>query len=271
MFIFKMKEGIKLNKRLFAFVSMVVMIFAITTLSSWAGPFDTQRSAEYEVGAWFPTVSGAVSAVDRISWKDDLAMQDQGSIVVGIKLNLSSTSNVQLQYASLNNSGSAALTQNRIFGNNLYRTNDAVTSTLRWSALDVDYEKNFSRTDEGELNWLIGVKALSATVTLNDSTRNFSDSFSLNQLVPQVGISGKLRVTENLIGYAKLLGMTGSAQNRNGSVVDIDAGFRYRFNPNWTAQGSYRWHRTAVTSNGSNNNTGEVQYGGPELLFRYEY
>lgn len=268
MFTFKMKEEIRLKGRLIAFVSMAILIFAVTTLSSWAGPFDTQRSAEYEVGAWFPTLSGTVGATSSISWKNDLAMQDQGSVVLGLKLNLNSTSNVQLQYASLNNTGSAQLTQNKIFGNNLYQTNDMVNSTLRWSALDVDYEKNFSRTDEGELNWIIGVKSLSATVTINDATRSFSNSFSLSQLVPQVGISGKLRVTENLIGYAKLLGMTGNANNRQGSVTDIDAGFRYRFNPNWTAQGSYRWHRTQVTAN---QNGGEVQYGGPELLFRYEY
>lgn len=267
-----------MKKTLGVLVLSVLLCCAVGGAVGWAGPFDTNPpSFEVQGGWWLPHLDGhlqtSAATSNTVDFKNTLALPDStAGLNFALLLHSNSKVSWRVEYYQAQSSGAnivPAISSPIVMHPVVLNAGDSVTSSLNMSAVALWYQQNFWRSDDGELNWMLGVKNYDWNLSVNNLTQGVSTSFRATQFVPQLGISGKTRITDQLIGVASLAIGGGGAANRNGSLVDAEGGLEWKFNPNWNVGATYKYERLNVTT--TFNQTLDETNGGARVYLNYAY
>ncbi|MBI2252676.1 MAG: hypothetical protein HYU63_08085 [Armatimonadetes bacterium] len=259
------------KKNLIFILGFIFLILSFTNLWAEESSYQTYNLG-LEAGVWAPSITGSLkfgnsTKVDLIS---DLAMSNSSAINFGMQYNLSPQVNWQLYYFDLGNTGSKSIVNQFNWRFRNFAVGDIVNSSLKVRMLDVLYEKNLYRLPEGELNVDLGLKFGSFDVSLNDTTQSFTVSQSLSGFMPQVGFSGKMKITETLDGFSRFYFIKADSSGRTAGMVDLISGLKWNFYNNWSADLAYKWFQLTGKNNLSQDEI-NFNYGGPLAQIRYNF
>lgn len=229
----------------------------------------------FYVGAWLPAPTGTVqSGTASVDVVADMGLSTTVAPVAGIKYYFSQSRVLSLGYYGVSSTGFNTLGKTFVFNNVNYMINDSVNSRAQLSSLDLLYTAPFSlgpidTSTNATLNYVLGAKALSASINLDNVTRGTTSGFSSSAVIPEIGLSASGNINPTLGVHAQGLWMAGRANNITGYMIDLNAGVDYDWNPNWSASLDYHWLGLHGESVDASNIRADVQYGGPSLTLNY--
>jgi opacity protein-like surface antigen len=230
---------------------------------------------EINVGIWSATPTGNIKANNQasVNMKDDLGFKDLSPLYIDTMFKIGRTTRLGLGYYSLQQNTSKLLTRSITVpsgsGNRTYNVNDTVETNLRLTNVELTWEKNLTRTDTAELNFLLGIKFLSFDGSYRSVTQNVSAGSAFNAPVPQIGLSGKTNLGKNLTLGAYIKWLDIGSGNVRASVSDYAIGLKYNFNPNWAIGVDYKFLHLAGRDGDSNEVT--LDHGGPVYMLQYKF
>lgn len=223
---------------------------------------------------WVPSITGSFTtgnANSNMDFKNALGLSNSGAFMADMKYKYDNLSSFFVRYFGVGNTGGQTSPSGFMFRNITFGVNDNTTSTLNVKMADFVYERKLSESESSYLCGLIGIKYGSFRLNVTNVTRgNSSAGAGAKGVMPEIGLYGKTKLTQNIDGVARILFFNGTSGSQNGGFVDLDAGFNWEFYPNWSCDLGYKWFQLT----GTNTNTQDkvnINYGGPFLGFRYSY
>ncbi|MFH1454325.1 MAG: hypothetical protein ABIH00_10185 [Armatimonadota bacterium] len=260
------------------FVLLLVLAFVFCMGATFAQ--DTYFTQDYtgEVGAgyWMPSITGSLkpgvgaTADQTFDLVNDLGVDNAGSVLLNFRYKFDATSSLYANYLSVENKGTKTLLRNITWRNNTFFTGDVIDTKVITKFVDIIYEKKVFESDSGYLCATLGVKYGGASLAITDTTRGGTMATSQKTLIPEVGLFGKTKITQNLNGIGRINFMKGNSGSKEGEMFDVDAGLTWDFYQNWACDLGYKW----LHLKGKNTDLGdifELNNGGPFLNFTYSY
>lgn len=258
------------------FLLVVMILFvALYGISFAEGSyFSTDYNGSFGAGYWMPSITGSLQTslpnAAAIDFKNDLGLNNNGTVYADFRYKFDETSSLYLDYFNITNSGSLTLPNTFSWHNVAYNAGNLVNSSLNVRMLDVIYEKKIYENDQAYLCGTIGAKYGQAAITVNNITRGSTGRSSAIGLIPEIGLFGKTKMTQNLNGIARINAMVGDNSGQHVGMIDINAGITWDFYQSWAADLGYKWFQL-TGKNLSSNNQMNINYGGPFVMFRYSY
>jgi hypothetical protein len=233
---------------------------------------------DFSLGVWQTGFDGGIGSNGTSgSLKDDLLLPDQSPMTLGFTWSLNPKNNIKLGYTNFNQSATSTLTRAFVIkGDNSavtpYLVGNKVNTTLKINFLDVDWEHSCWKGDTAEAGFVLGIKNTSITSSINvqagTTTVNPSE-VSGSVPIPQIGLFGKAKLGEKMNGYARLAGLALKSGGTQGEMMDYRAGISYDFNKQVGCLLDYRYLKTIIKDN--NSNEVWLRYAGPSLSLNYKF
>jgi|GEM_PF-4644235 len=258
------------------FLLVVMVIFvALCGISFAEGSyFSTDYNGSLGVGYWFPSITGSVQSgvtgAGSIDLKNDLGLNNNGTVYADFRYKFDETSSLYLDYFNLTNSGSLAIPNTFVWRSGTFTAGNTVNSSVNVRMFDAIYEKKIYENDQAYLCGTLGGKYGQASVTINNITTGFNSRANAVGLIPEIGLFGKTKMTQNLNGIARINAMVGDNSGKHVGMIDINAGITWDFYQNWACDLGYKWFQL-TGNNLSSNDQMNINYGGPFAMFRYSY
>lgn len=262
-------------KRILLAAAIFMVLF--TTICSISFAQDTYFSNDYtgSVGAgyWFPTIVGSIKgglSGNTANFITDLGLNNNGSVLADFRYKFDPTSSVYVDYFNVSNTASRTIPNTFTWRFATFRAGDQVNSSLNVKMLDVIYEKKIYENEQAYLCATIGGKYGQASLSLTDTTQNINRRSNPTGFIPEVGLFGKTKMTQNLNAMARLNGIVGDNSDKHVNMIDVNAGLTWDFYQNWAADFGYKWFQLSG-KNTTTNDEMNINYGGPFVMFRYSY
>lgn len=252
------------------FLLVVMIIFVALYGVSFAegSYFSTDYNGSIGVGYWMPSITGSVKSDitgSTFNFKDDLGLVNTGTVLADFRYKFDDTSSLYVDYFNLSNKGSQNLPNTFVWRQQQFVAGALVNSVLDVKMVDVIYEKKIYENEQAYLCATIGGKYGHVALGLNNTRA------SATGLIPEIGLFGKTKMTQNLNGLGRLNVIVGDSGSKRVSMVDLNAGITWDFYQNWAFDAGYKWLQLIDKNSSASNEEFNINYGGPFAMFRYSY
>jgi hypothetical protein len=158
---------------------------------------------------------------------------------IEIMFRLRERNRLRVDYFETNRRANHAISQQILFGDEIFTVNDRVTSSVQWRQFGLTYTYSVLRTDRFELGLGLGVDFVEAEVRGVVEAKQLRQEVSGAGAFPTIPLDFTWRISRRFAMVARAQYLHASVNNFEGSMGEYHGDFQYRWKPNFSLGAGY--------------------------------
>jgi hypothetical protein len=232
-----------------------------------AGLLSVSSETEMRIDADDGTPGTAVNA------ETDLGLREQSDQAdVEAELRIRERHRIRFTYVRLDRRATKAIDRQILFGNEVFDAGDVVDSNLDWREFSVTYGYTFLRNARFELYGSFGLHLVEMKAEGEVAADDVREEEAEAAPLPAFGLGTLVRFSDRFHGEARIDYFTASANDADGTVLDVRAAILYRFNRNLSVGAAYMlMEREGNSEDPGDSGHFSFRNSGPELFMRVAF
>jgi hypothetical protein len=181
-------------------------------------------------------------------------------------------SKVRVEYFEADRSGSKTLTNDVVFGNQVFALGQLAQTSLDWQQFDVTYTYSFIRNQHFELGTGLALYILQLDAIGQVPAQNQRQEVSAATPFPALPLDLTWALSRRWAATARAAYLRASLSGFRGWYADLHEDLQYRWNPNFELGLGYSAIRTSLTRKGGTfPGAYAMSISGPEAFVRFSF